>query len=382
MFTGYNPITTAVPFLTFTPDARARAMGETGAASTPDVNSIHWNGAKLAFAPKKFALGISYASWLRALVPDINLAYLSFYTRPDEKQAIGGSLRYFSMGNISVVTGPSTTARYRPNEFALDGCYSRKLGPHFSAGITARYFHSNLTNGFNMAGQSTKAANSYAVDLGAFYYRNDLLFFKKPMQLQTGISITNIGPEISYSVTGSSDFIPTNLRLGQGIVIDLNAFNQLGLQAELNKLLVPTPPVYAMNAGGGIATPPVIIAGKERPGFPVSMIQSFYDAPGGWQEELHEITIGSGLEYWYRKLFAVRCGYFYEAPSKGNRQYVTMGAGINYSVFNLDFSYLVPTNNQRNVLNNSICFTLAFNFDRMKKPSRIFPDTKKAASVE
>lgn len=247
-----NTITTAVPFLLITPDSRAGGMGETGVATTPDVNSIHWNAAKLAFSPKKMGLGISYTPWLRALVPDINLAYISFYTKPDKNSAFGGSLRYFSMGNITFtdVVG-NTIGQFKPNEFALDFAYSRKLGTNFSAAMTARLIRSNLTNGITVSGQDTKPGSAVAVDLSGFYHNDKMKISGKPTTFMAGIAITNIGNKISYSTSINKDFIPINLRLGAGINVKADDYNRIGFQLEFNKLLVPTPPVYEIDPATG-----------------------------------------------------------------------------------------------------------------------------------
>lgn len=369
-----NTITTAVPFLLITPDSRAGGMGETGVATTPDVNSIHWNGAKLAFATKKTGFGISYTPWLRALVPDINLAYLAFYTK-DKKgdQAFGGSMRYFSMGNITFTDQVGNTiGQFRPNEFAFDACYARKLGSQFSASMAARLVRSNLTNGITVQGQDTKAGTAVAVDLSAYYYNDDIEISGKKSTFMSGLAITNIGNKISYSTSINKDFIPINLRLGSGVMIEADEYNQISFQLEFDKLLVPTPPVYELDTNGSPKINPntgqyVILAGKDpNRSVPSGMFGSFSDAPGGFKEELREINICTGVEYWYNKIFAVRAGYFYEHPKKGNRQFLTLGAGVKYNVFGLDFAYLIPTNGQRSPLQNTLRFTLTFDFDAFK----------------
>lgn len=374
-----NTITTAVPFLMITPDSRAGGMGETGVATTPDVNSIHWNGAKLAFAEKKSAIGISYTPWLRALVPDINLAYISFYSKigKDKNSAFGGSMRYFSMGNITFTDNVGNTiGQFKPNEFAFDGCYARKLGDNFSASMTARFVRSNLTNGISVANQDTKAGTAFAVDLGAYYHNDEIKFVKgKKSTFMAGVAITNMGNKVSYSTSVNRDFIPINLRLGTGMLIHADEYNQVAFQIEFNKLLVPSPPVYEIDTNGNRVINPntgkyVIAAGKDPDvSVPQGMIQSFYDAPAGFKEELKEINMSAGLEYWYNNIFAVRAGYFYEARTKGNRQFLTLGAGVKYNVFGLDFAYLIPTNGQRSPLQNTLRFTLTFDFDSGKKGS-------------
>lgn len=368
-----NTITTAVPFLMITPDSRAGGMGETGVASLPDVNSIHWNGAKLAFAQKKMGLGVSYTPWLRALVPDINLAYVSFYSRPTKNQAFGGSLRYFSMGNITFTDQVGNTiGQYKPNEFALDFCYARKLGEKFSASMASRLIRSNLTNGVSVGGQNTKAGTSFAVDLSAYYYNDEIKISGKKSTLMFGLAVTNIGAKISYSTSANRDFIPINMRLGGGISIKADEFNEINIQLEINKLLVPSPPVYELDSNGSPVIDPNTGQYKIRYGkdpnrsVPEGIFGSFSDAPGGFKEELREINPSIGIEYWYNHLFAVRAGYFYEHPTKGNRQFFTLGAGVRYNVFGLDFAYLIPTNAQRSPLQNTLRFTLSFDFDAFK----------------
>ncbi len=368
-----NTITTAVPFLMISPDSRSGGMGETGVATTPDVNSIHWNAAKLAFASKKTGFGISYTPWLRALVPDINLAYVSFYTQPNKESAFGMSMRYFSLGNITFtdVVG-NTIGQFRPNEFALDGAYSRKLGRRFSAGMSARIVRSNLTNGITVQGQDTRPGTAFAVDLSGYYFNDDIKVSGKKAIFMSGIAITNIGNKISYSTSINRDFIPINMRLGSGLQVKTDDYNKIGFQLEFNKLLVPTPPVYLLDSvnGGPVVGPDgnyVILAGRDPDrSVPAGMIGSFYDAPSGFKEEMREININFGTEYWYNDQFAVRAGYFYEHPTKGNRQFFTLGAGIKYNVFGLDFAYLIPTNGQRSPLQNTLRFTMTFDFDAFK----------------
>lgn len=367
-----NTITTAVPFLLITPDSRAGGMGETGVATTPDVNSMHWNASKLAFADKKMGMGISYSPWLRALVPDINLAYISFYTKPNKNSAFGASMRYFSLGNITFtdVVG-NTIGQFKPNEFAFDFGYSRKLSDKFSAAMTARIIRSNLTNGITVQGQDTRPGTAVAVDLSGYYHNDDLKISGKPTTFMAGMAITNIGNKISYSTSINKDFIPINLRLGSGISVKADDFNRIGFQLEFNKLLVPTPPVYEIDPLTGspkiVSGQYVILAGKDpNRSVPEGIFGSFSDAPGGFREELKEINICTGLEYWYNETFAVRMGYFYEAPTKGNRQFFTLGAGIKYNVFGLDFAYLIPTNAQRSPLQNTLRFSLTFDFDAFK----------------
>jgi hypothetical protein len=364
-----NTVTTAVPFLMISPDSRAGGMGDAGVASSPDANSIHWNPAKLAFLDKSMGLSISYTPWLRALVPDINLAYLSFYYKPKGGKKSGdptfaASMRYFSLGDITFTDiNGNTTGQYRPYEVAFDAAYSRKLGKMFSVGMAGRYIYSNLTNGVDVQGASTHAAKTGAVDVSAFYHNDKIKVGDKKSAMSYGVNISNIGARVNYSSTAKRDFIPINLRLGGNLTMELDKYNSISFLADINKLLVPTPPHYDTSSKGGTK-----IIGKPND---VPVLQGMLlgldpsDPPGGPAEWMHEFNICGGMEYWYDKLFAVRAGYFYEHPTKGNRKYFTLGAGIKYSVFGLDFAYLIPTD-QRNPLQNTLRFTLLFDFDALK----------------
>lgn len=368
-----NTITTAVPFLLISPDARAGGMGDNGVATSPDANSIHWNPAKLAFVEKNVGFSVSYTPWLRELVNDINLAYLSGYYKLKGDQTIALSLLYFSLGNIDFTneTGDKT-GQFNPNEFAVDAAYARKLGAGLSGGLALRYIYSNLTGGVPLSGNnaSTHAGTSVAADLSA-YYRKEMDVSKKKALLSAGIDISNIGTKISYTETGVKDFIPTNFRVGADLKLDLDQYNTLSFGADINKLLVPTPPVYWKNASGGDSldgsSHRVVRAGKDPTNISVAqaLFSSWSDAPAGFSEELKEFIYSLGMEYWYDKQFAIRAGYFHEAATKGNRQFFTIGAGLRYNVFGLDFAYLIPTV-QRNPLANTLRFTLTFDFDGLK----------------
>ncbi len=361
-------ITTAVPFLMIAPDARAGAMGDVGVASTPDASSMHWNPAKYAFIEKDMGFSLSYSPWLRELVSDINLAYLSGYKRIDKMSVIGASLLYFSLGDITFtdVVGNSL-GDYRPSEFAFDVTYSRKLSDVFSGAIAARYINSNLTQGQTVNGMASHAGQSIAADV-AFFYQKPVRFNQNLKgTLAFGANISNLGAKISYTETTERDFIPTNLRLGSCLTLNIDDYNKISIMVDFNKLLVPTPPIYdrdsANNPLYGANGEKVILAGKDpNVGIVSGLFQSFADAPDGFAEELREITYSIGAEYWYDNQFAVRAGYFHESMYKGNRQYFTLGAGLRYNVFGLDFAYLIPTE-QRNPLGNTLRFTLTFDFD-------------------
>ncbi|MEP7263657.1 MAG: type IX secretion system outer membrane channel protein PorV [Bacteroidota bacterium] len=356
-----NTITTAVPFLMISPDARAGGMGDQGVSSAPDASSIHWNPSKLAFAEKKTGFAVSYTPWLKALVNDIFLGYLSGYSKIDANQAFGGSLRYFSLGNITFTDNDGNVIRdFKPNEFSLDAAYSRKLSKNLSGGIALRFIHSNLTGGITVQGSESKAGNTGAADVSAFYQKDVELGDKKAV-FTSGICISNIGAKIAYTETGTKNFIPINLRLGPGIRIKLNEFNDLAFHLDFNKLLVPTPPIYGSDPTNN--SKDIIIYGED-PDVSVAkgIFQSFSDAPDGGSEELKEVNYAIGMEYWYDKQFAFRAGYFHEDKTKGNRKYFTLGAGLRYNVFGIDLAYLIPTE-QRNPLENTLHFTLTFDFD-------------------
>lgn len=367
-----NTITTAVPFLLIAPDSRAGALGDAGVASSPDANSMHWNVAKLAFVEKEMGVSMSYSPWLRQLVPDINLSYLGWYKKLGDKRAIGGSLRYFSLGDIKFTDEQGNAiGDFNPNEFAVDFGYSQKLSRKFSGGLAARYIYSNLTGGIDVSGTNTNAGTSFAVDVAGYYTNDDVEVFGQDAILNVGLNISNIGQKISYTDDAVKDFIPTNMRLGQSLAFVLDDYNTFTVLLDFNKLLVPTPPIYATDDSGQPIYDddgnPIIESGKD-PNVSVfqGMIQSFSDAPGGFSEELKEINISTGLEYWYNKQFAVRTGYFHESAQKGNRKYFTVGAGLKMSVFSIDFSYLISVT-QQNPLANTVRFSLLFDFDAFSK---------------
>lgn len=364
--TTINPITTAVPFLLISPDSKQGAMGDVGAATDPDVNSIHWNGSKLAFADKKFGVGCTVTPWLRYLVPDINLYYLAGYAKLNDRQAVGASLRYFSLGNIELTDATGVnTGSFKPNEFAVDVAFSQKLSKNFSLGVAGRFINSSISRVY-FNGSSGNAASTGAVDVSMYYKSNKFKLNGKNAVGTLGLAITNIGAKIKYS--NDENFIPINMRLGGGLKMEIDDYNTFAIYADANKLLVPTPPVYKKDSVGNPVTDPstgkkVIVAGKD-PNVDVAtgMIQSFSDAPGGFSEELKEINESVGMEYSYNNIFAVRAGYFHESKSKGARQYVTVGAGFKFKVIGVDFSYLIPTS-INNPLQRTWRVTLSFTFD-------------------
>ena len=352
-----NTIQTAAPFLLITPDARSGAMGDVGVAISPDVNSLHWNPAKLAFMEKPTGFSVSYTPWLRNLVPDIDLGYLSVYHRLDDRNTIGGSLRYFSYGSIQLTDeSMQDIGIYSPNEFAIDGTFARKFGENFSLGTAMRYIRSSLSNGqFN--GQEIRPASAIAADVSAFY-KNGTVLFGKDAEIAWGVNISNIGTKVNYSDAVDKSFLPTNLKLGGATTFNIDDFNKFTVALDLNKLLVPTNPIRDESGK--------IIDGKDpNRSVPAGIFGSFTDAPGGFSEELQEISYSLGTEYIYNQQFALRAGYFYETPAKGDRQYLTLGAGLKYNVFDLDFAYLIA-NQQKSPLAQTMRFSLKFNFENKK----------------
>lgn len=375
-----NAITTAVPLLLISPDSRAGAMGECGVATSPDVNSMHWNASKYAFLDKKMGVSLSYTPWLRKLVPDISLTYLSGFTKIDNNSAIGASLRYFSLGTINFTDATGNpNGNYKPNEFAVDVAYSRKLSKNFSMSMALRYINSNLTGGLPLSnGTATKAGQAIAVDVSGYYVKKDLKVSGNKSDFSFGFNISNIGNKLSYTDNAAPEarnFLPMNLKLGSALKMNLDDANSFTFTADINKLLVPTPPRYKYDASGNIVRDGngerVIEAGKD-PYRSISsgIIGSFTDAPDGFKEELREFILQTGVEYWYDNLMALRAGYFHEHKTKGGRQFFTLGLGIKYNVFGLDFAYLIPTVARNNPLQNTLRFTLSFDFDAFNKQNK------------
>ena len=369
-----NTITTSVPFLMIAPDARSGSMGDAGVSSTPDANSMHWNPAKYAFIDGNMGFSVSYSPWLKKLVNDINLAYLSGYYRVDDEQVIGASLRYFSLGDINFTDNQGgDMGTYRPNEFAVDATYSRKLSTNLSGAVAARFIYSNLTMGQYVQGLQTHPGTSVAADV-AVYWNKDISLADLEGNLAWGVNISNIGAKISYTDNTTKDFIPTNLRFGPSLTVDFDEFNSMSFMVDINKLLVPSPPIYELNDSTGqqVFGPdgrPIILDGMDpEVSVATGMLHSFYDAPDGFNEEIREFSFSVGVEYWYDKQFAIRGGFFYEDRTKGNRKYFTLGAGLKYNVFGLDFAYLIPIE-QQNPLENTLRFSLLFDFDAFKSQS-------------
>lgn len=388
-----NTITTAVPFLLISPDSRAGGMGDAGVAVSPDVNAIHWNPSKLAFAENDGEFSMSYSPWLRNLVPDMSLAYLSGYKRLSNKRsAVGGSLRYFNLGSILFTDVNGSTIRdFKPAEFAVDLAFAQKFSENFSGGIAIRYVNSNLTGGISVQGANSKAGQSVAADVSFYYRKEQIQMGDKDVTFAFGTNISNIGAKMSYTETAAQNFIPINLRLGPSFKVELDQYNSIAFNMDVNKLLVPTPPVYLLDGNNSPIIDPVTgnfqVASGSDPNVGVvnGILGSFSDAPGNvsyddngnvvvengsrLREELREINLAGGFEYWYAEQFAFRTGYFWEHYTKGNRKYFTLGAGVKYSIFTLDLSYLIA-NTQRSPLANTLRFTLGFKFDKgTKKPA-------------
>lgn len=359
-----NPIHSTVPFLTIAPDSRAGAMGDVGVATKPDASSQHWNAAKYVFLPGEMGVSLSYTPWLRKLVNDINLAYLNFYKRFDEKQVLSMSLLYFSLGDIIFRDEAGFyVGQFTPNEFTVDAAYSRLFTDYLSSALTLRFVRSDITGGGSLGGQDYNAGVSFAADL-SMYYQRDIEIDDKPAQYAWGVCLSNLGTKITYTDNTEKQFIPANMRVGGRITMDMDDYNNISLALDLNKLLVPSPLKSVIDNNTGDTT----YYGKEPPNsLPLSWIQSFYDAPGGFKEEIHEIMYSIGAEYWYRDQFAIRAGYFHEHETKGNRKYFSAGVGLKLNIFSLDFSYLIPTSGRNNPLANTMRFTLGLEFDKFRE---------------
>lgn len=360
-----NAISTAVPFISLSPDARSSGMGDIGVATTPDLYSQHYNAAKYVFMEKDYGVALTYSPWLLNLVPDMSLVYLSGMYKFDDRNALAASLLYFSMGDVTFTDESGGSAQtFRPNEFAIDVSYSRKIIDVLSIAVTGRFIYSNLTLGQYVQGQDTKAGLAGAADIGLYYKQNFEIKNFKGGTLMAGLSITNIGNKVSYSNNLEDvdrNFLPAALRLGVGFDWHINDYNSVGFYGEAYKLLVPTPPFTRNDT---------IIAGRtNRVNVMQGIFQSFGDAPGGFKEEMQEIMWSLGAEYWWRNIVAVRMGYFHESKYKGDRQYVALGVSLQYKMVGLDFSYLIPTSQTSgsNPLKNTLRVGVNFTFDRKKK---------------
>ena len=369
--TSRRPIITAVPFLLISPDSRSAAMGETGVATSPDINSVHWNNAKLSFLEKDYGFSVSYVPWLGNIVDDMSISYLSGYYKLDNIQSFGLNLKYFDLGEIQLTDNQGLSLGIEnPKELSSSITYSRRLTENLGIGSTFRYIWSNLSG--SISGYSdAKSGSSFSVDIG-FYYKNDITINGKESIISFGSHISNIGGKITYGSVSNLDFIPVNFRVGSSLKTYFDQYNSLTFALDFNKLLVPSPPIYETDDQGDyiidpITNKPKILKGKDPNRSVLSGIfSSFSDAPNGFREELNEITISSGLEYLYKDLLALRAGYFHENNDKGARRFITMGAGIIYNNFSVDFSY-ISTVEQNHPLAETMRFSVAFLFDKIEE---------------
>lgn len=357
-----NAINSAVPFLRIAPDSRSGAMGDAGIALSPDAYAQIWNSSKLAFVETPYGVSITYVPWLRQLINDMNLAYVSGYYQIDKLQTVGASLRYFTMGNVNFYDNNGNgMGSYSPHEMAVDLSYNRKLSDNFSLGLAGRFIYSNLTGGQGgQDNEQVEAGKSFAVDISG-YYTDNVKIAQYDGSWAAGFNISNLGSKLGYSAE-TKNFIPTNLGVGGSLTLNLDKYNKVTGTVDLNKLLIPTPPIYEEDEITGDRR---IAKGKsDDVGIIQGVFQSFGDAPDGFSEEMKEITLSVGAEYWYANQFAARLGYFHESAKKGNRKYFTAGVGLKMKVLGLDFSYLIPAGNFSNSpLKNTWRFSLIMDFE-------------------
>ncbi len=353
--TDTRVITTAVPFLLVSGDARASAMGDMGVATSADAFSQYWNAAKYNSIESKTGFGISYTPYLSQLVNDIKILNANYYHKLNERSAFGVSLKYFGLGEIDLSDSSGQyTGTVSPNEFAVDGSYALKLSNNFSMAVTMRFINSDLKLG--TGNDDASAAQSFSVDLSGYYESEEIDFKDYKGKLRLGYNIQNLGPKMKYYKSDEGDFLPTNLRLGAGFDFILDDYNEIGLTFETNKLLVPTPPIRDNNGA--------IVEGKDdNVNWMSGIFQSFGDAPGGMSEELKEFQWSLGTEYTYLDAFSLRAGYFHESEIKGKRKYFTVGAGFKYNYMIIDTSYIFSTGKLRSPLDNTMRFSLTFNID-------------------
>ena len=358
----FNPEQYSVPALIIAPDARGGSMGDIGAATEADANSQYWNPAKYPFCIGRAGVAVNYTPWLRQLVNDIKLAYVSGFYRIGDYQAVSASLNYFSMGEVSTGSSVDGTAdmTISPYEMSIDVAYSRMLNESFSAAVALRFIYSDITYDYS---DDTSPGKAFAADI-ALYWNRYFIAGSRECNFGLGLNISNIGSKISYGGDDNSEFIPTNMRLGMNLLIPFNEYNKLSIAADANKLLLPTYPKQQEGESDVDYTDRV-----QREYYDISPIsgifKSFGDAPNGFKEELQEIRWSFGLEYTYNDRFMLRGGYHHESENKGNRKYFTVGAGFRMSVFSLDCGYLFSTS-QNNPLDQTMRFTLGFDLDGMK----------------
>lgn len=349
-----NPITTAAPFLLIAPDARAGGLADMGVATSPDVSSLHYNPAKYAFSESQWQIGLNYTPWLRNLTNDVSLTSLFVSNKINERSAWATSLTYFSLGSIELTDGSGISlGTENPNEFAIDGTYSLKLSEVISMAVGLRYIHSNLA--VRVDNSEIQTVNTFAVDVAMYYQSLERNYGDFNGRWRAGVNISNMGPKVELVVGGQESFIPTNFKIGGGFDFILDNSNTITAGLELNKLLVPTPPIRD-NATGEI-----ISGMDDNVGFLQGMFQSWYDAPRGFEEEMEEFIWQASAEYLYNDVFALRAGYFHESPNKGNRQYFTLGAGFKFRSTSLDISYLINSSDVNNPLESTLRFSLTIN---------------------
>jgi hypothetical protein len=381
-----NSITTALPFMAITPDSRAGGMGDAGTALSPSSTSVYWNTAALSFAKEKSEISLSYTPWLRQLTNDIHLSYLAGYVKLNKIHTVGGSLRFFSLGEITFTDASGNVIRDdKPSEFELTGAYAFKLADKLSIGVNGKFAYSNLTGGLTVGGVNTKPGVVGAADLCFTYYNDDAKLFKTDGVYTFAAVMSNIGNKVAYSELAQRDFIPMNLRIGNSFKAEFDDYNHVTFAVDVNKLLVPTPAKYALIDGSY-----TMLSGRSNDiGVITGMLQSFYDAPGvvltdedgnylsnadgsfqvakgsRLREELSEINIAAGVEWWYNDVFAVRTGVFYENKNKGNRQFMNFGASLKYNMFAFDFSYLASLSGRQSPLANTLRFTIRLMLGQM-----------------
>ncbi|WP_136668832.1 type IX secretion system outer membrane channel protein PorV [Flavobacterium sp. H122] len=373
LFLGINsysqnerPITTAVPFLLIAADARAAGQGDMGVATSPDAFSQQYNPAKYAFSLKKQGVSVSYTPYLTELVSDMSLGQLTYFNRINERSAFAASFRYFGLGEIELRENPDDPGNIvKPNELAIDGSYSLQLSDKFSMAVAGRYIRSNLR--IPSATGDASAANSFAVDVAGYYESSEVAYSDFNGRWRAGFNLQNMGPKISYDgdVERSSNFLPANFKLGGGFDFIFDEYNKLSTSLEFNKLLVPTPQkVKDLNNDGTIDSTEYQAAADayNGTGWVSGMFKSFGDAPDGFSEEVKEVNWAAGLEYWYQDSFALRGGYFNESKDKGSRKFATLGAGFKYTSIKVDVSYLFSMSKVKNPLENTLRFSLTFNF--------------------
>jgi len=349
-------ITTAVPFLMISADARASGLGEQGVATTPDAFSQHWNPSKYIFSDNLSGVGISYTPYLSKLVSDVFLANINYYKVINERSSWSTSFKYFSLGDIDIIQNPQDIPILEnPNEFTLDASYSLKLSDYFAMAVTGRFLMSDVK--LQSVDSDSDSASSFAVDISGFYQSDEQAFKNFNGIFRAGFNLSNLGPRMKYEELGKKNFIPTNLKFGTAFDFILDSSNKFSLNLELNKLLVPSPSIPIYNSNDQI-----IGYNQADVGFLSGVFKSFGDAPDGFSEELKEITLAFGMEYLYNDSFAIRAGYFNEHENKGARKYLTFGTGFKFNEINLDLSYLLSTSSVISPLENTLRFSFTYNF--------------------